>query len=188
VAAARFAADGSCRAPLLAALVAVMALQIGIHGLHTLNFFRYLATGADREAYLTRNVNAYAAVPWINANLKPTDVVFIEHRELRYYLSVPSFFGTAIQAVVDLRPETTDLGKLHRQLRRAGITHLLLSAQESPGVRRYGPPLQLLRDGGCVVLVRDFEIRSYQSRTLPTLESHLQILDLVKLRDESCLP
>ena len=188
VAAARFAADGSCRAPLLAALAVVMALQLGIHGLHGLNFFRYLAAGANREAFLLRNVNAYTAVPWINANLKPTDSVLIQHRELRYYLRVPNFFGTGFQALIELRPEATDLRKLHGQLRRAGITHLLLSVQDAAGAPRYSPPLNLLYAAGCVLLVRDFKTWSYQSRTLPTLESRRQMLDLVKLKDESCLP
>jgi hypothetical protein len=124
----------------------------------------------------------------VNANLKPTDRVYFHHREFRYYLNVPSYFGSWFQAIVELRPELTDVRTLYRQLRRFGITHLMLAAHEKPGEPIYDPPLDRLAAAGCVERIKRFEVFSQRSRTMPTLISNPVTLDVLKLKDENCLP
>jgi len=187
VAAERWCAAAAHRAPLTAAVAMTVMLQLGGHGLFSLNYLRYLTDGADREAFLMRNVNGYFAVPWINANLKPTDRVFISERQLRYYLKVPSFFGSYLQAMVELRPEATDAGRLYTELRRAGITHLMLGREVQSASAAFPVPFNKLQPTRCLVPLRRFEGQRVQSRTLPTLESHRQVLDLLRLSGDGCL-
>ena len=170
----------------LAAVLATLLIQTAGHGVFALNYLKFLGRGETRQAFLTRNVSGFPGVPWINANLKKTDKVYIHQRQLRYYLSVPSFFGSPMQATVNLDPKTTNARTLYRQLRQAGITHFLLprSAKAQPG---YPPPLNILDRKGCLKLLKRFEARRIYSRTLSRLASNRQFLDILKLKDQSCL-
>lgn len=188
VAAERFTADGKNRRPLLAAVVCTLLLQTAGHGLFAVNYIKFLANGADREAFLLRNVDWYVAVPWINANLTGTDRIFIIRRQLRYYLRVPSFLGSDhLQAAVELRPGATDVRTLHRQLRRAGITHFLLIREGNGDAPTYFAPLEPLHRAGCLTPLMTFKQRQFRSRTLPTLSYIPQTADVLRLRDEGCL-
>jgi hypothetical protein len=135
-----------------------------------------------------RNVNGYFAVPWINAHLAPTDKVFIRHRQLQYLLKVPSFYGTFLyQSAVELRPGMTDSRTLYRELRSLGITHLLLSAGKEKGQAGYIEPYRLLDQAGCLERLKRWQGKGVKSRTLPTLASGAETLDLVRLGGERCL-
>ena len=188
VAAERFMADGVGRAPLLAAVVATIVLQMAGHGLFALNYFKFLAGGADREAFLLRNVNAYFSVPWINDNLGKADRLFFGERQLRYYLKVPNLFGTTLNmSGIDLRPEVADVLSLYKQLRKNGITHLLLPREATSVGSSYSRPLDLLDRIGCLKRLKRLEGRTVQSRTLPTLLSYDIALDVLRLEDEKCI-
>ena len=187
VAAQRLTENGSHRGPLLTAVAATIFIQFAGHGVFALNYFKFLAGGADRQAFLMRNVNSYVAVPWINTNLAKSDRIFIQQRQLKFYLSVPSLFGSSMQAVVELRPEKTNLRTLYRQLRYVGITHLLLTNSQNERNGVYSRVLNLLDRAGCLVLLGRFEGKRIRSRTLPTLSLSPHTLDLLRLKDESCL-
>jgi hypothetical protein len=187
VAAERLTAEGAYRGPLMASVTAVVVLQMAGHGLFALNYVKFLTQDTSREAFLNRNVNAYAPVPWINANLKKTDRIFIFHRQLRYYLRIPNFFGSAHQMEVELRRGKTDARSLYRQLRQAGITHFLLSPDFDKDRKAYKSPMDLLDEAGCLVKLRSFKAQRFKSRTLPALASERHTLDVLRLGDEGCL-
>lgn len=190
--AVRLTAEGKFRGPLIASAMIVIGLQMAGHGVFALNYIKYLNQGADRQAFLLRNVNGYFAVPWINAHLAPTDKVFISHRQLRFLFKVPSFFGTPLlQSAVELRPGKTDARTLYRELRSLGITHLLLSAVKERGQAGYqtgyDEPYRLLDQAGCLERLKRWQGKGVKSRTLPTLASGAETLDLVRLGGERCL-
>ncbi|MCH7935552.1 MAG: glycosyltransferase family 39 protein [Proteobacteria bacterium] len=187
VAAERLTAGGAYRGPLMASVAAVVVLQMAGHGLFALNYVKYLIQDTSREAFLNRNVNAYAAVPWINANLKKTDRIFILRRQLRYYLQISNFYGSPHQMEVEWRPGKTDARSLYRQLRQAGVTHVLISPDIENGREIYKPPMDQLDEMGCLVKLRSFKVRRSKSRTLPALASERQTLDVLRLADEGCL-
>ncbi len=187
VAAQRLTDKGSHRGPLLAAVVATIFIQFAGHGVFALNYFKFLAGGADHQAFLIRNVNSYVAVPWINTNLTKSDRIFIQHRQLKFYLSVPSLFGSPMQAVVELRPEKTDARTVYAQLRSGGITHFLLARKETGNDTPYVSVLNYLFRAGCLDLIKRFKGHKVRSRTLPALVSNPQTLDVLRLKDETCI-
>jgi len=187
VAAHCVAAEPAIRRPLLAAVAATLVIQIAGHAVFAINYFKFLAHGESREAFLTRNVNGYAAVPWINANLGPADRVYTDQRQLIYGLNVPQFFGSPQQASVELDPQKTDLRRLYWQLHAVGITHLLLPRTAAARAGYYTPPLDLLARSGCLKSMMSFEVSQVQSRTLPGLAAARETLDLHRLEGEGCL-
>ncbi len=187
VAAERLTASGTFRGPLLVLIVATIFIQTAGHGLFALNYFKFLAVDKDRQAFLARNVNGYAAVPWINANLEKTDQIFIVQRQLRYYLSIPRFFGSPLQAAVEMRPDQTDSRKFYKQIQDVGITHFLVNGEDNAGVMNYPAPMSFLNKAGCLDLLKRFEGQRVRSRTLPTLLSNRQSQDVLRLKDEGCL-
>ncbi len=187
VAAERFTRHARYRKPLICAIAMTLMLQVGGHGLFALNYAKYLAGGADREAFLQRNVNGYAAVPWINKNLPEAGRILIQHRQLRFYLNAPSILGSFLQGEIELRPEATNNRKLHRQLRAAGVTHLLLIRSGEASAPKYFPPLGSLEKAGCLTRLKTFQMRMVQSRTLPGLLSKSITVDVLTLKAESCL-
>jgi hypothetical protein len=187
VAACRATDQGRFQAPLLAAVVVTLLIQAAGHGLFALNYFKILAVDKGQQAFLMRNVNGYIAVPWINANLKKTDKILLSMRQLRYYLSIPSLFGSPMQAMIDMRPDQTDAGKLYRQARGAGITHYLLIHQGRKEAKPYEMPANLLYLAGCLKPIQRFKGQRFHSRSLPGLIAKNLTLDLLKLGNEGCL-
>lgn len=188
VAAHRLTAGGVYRSPLLASVVAVVFLQMAGHGVYALNYAKFLFLDTDRQAFLTRNVEAFQAARWINANLKKTNRVFFVQRPLQYFFEIPFFFDSPLyQSTVELRPGKSDTRTLYRQLRSVGITHMLLvSGIEKKGAT-YRAPFDLLERAGCLVRLKRFEGKKLPSRTLPALGSSRQAFDLLRLGDEGCL-
>ncbi|MDA1091565.1 MAG: glycosyltransferase family 39 protein [Proteobacteria bacterium] len=187
VAAERLTRSERQRAPLVALMVATLSLQMAGAGLYSLNYLKFLAGGADREKFLARNINNYFAVGWINTNLKKTDKVFISHRNLRYYLDIPTFFETQMQAAIEVRPEHTNAQKFYRQSRKAGITHFLVTLDKTDGGWKYFSPINILDDAGCLMPVKQFQGRLIWSRTLPGLNTGTRIFALLALKDKNCL-
>ena len=171
----------------MASAVAVVLLQMAGNGLFALNYVKFLTQDTSREAFLNRNVNAYAPIPWINANLKKTDRILIQRRQLQYYLEVPNFFGSFQQMEVEYHPGKADARSLYRQLRRAGITHFLLSPDSDGDRKAYSSPMNLLDEAGCLVKLKSFKAKRSRSRTLPSLSSQRPTLDVLRLGDEGCL-
>ena len=188
VAAQWLTAGGAYRNPLLASVMAVVFLQMAGHGLFALNYAKFLINDTDRQAFLMRNVEAFQAVPWINANLKKSNRVFIVHRQLKYFIEIPFFFGSPLyQSAVELRPGKSDTRTLYRQLRSVGITHMLIVSGTGKKGTTYRDPFGLLERAGCLVRLKRFEGKKMPSRTLPALVSGRQAFDLLQLGDEGCL-
>jgi hypothetical protein len=188
VAAQRLTAGGAYRSPLLASVMAVVFLQMAGHGLFALNYAKFLIHDTDRQAFLMRNVEAFQAARWINANLKKTNRVFFVHRPLRYFFEIPFFFGSPLyQSAIELRPGKSDTRTLYRQLRSVGITHMLLVSGIGEKGPTYRAPYDLLERAGCLVRLKRFEGKKLSSRTLPALGSSRRAFDLLQFGDEGCL-
>jgi hypothetical protein len=173
------------RMPLVVGLGAVLVVQMGGLALYALKPIRYAAGSTDREAYLGANVAFYAPVPWINAHLGPRDRLLFFERQLAYYLTVPTYYGsTAYQARLDLTPDIPDdQGKRLRQLRALGITHMLMipSLAES-GLDDPRPRLAAaLVNAGCARAAHRTKAHWPRSRTLGgglIFEAEILALDL----------
>jgi hypothetical protein len=187
VAAERLTRGERHRAPLVALMVATLSLQMAGAGLYSLNYLKFLAGGADRENFLARNINNYFAVGWINTNLKKTDKVFISRRNLRYYLDIPTFFETQMQAAIEVRREHTNAQKFYRHSRKAGITHFLSTFSKTDDGWKYFSIIDILDDAGCLMPVKQFQGRVIWSRTLPSLNTGTRNFALLALKDKSCL-
>ena len=187
VAAERFTATGTYRKPLIASMAMVVSMQMAVHGIFALNYIKFQVKDQDRQVFLKRNVEAFQAVPWINANLKKSDRILIRHRQLRYYLNIPVFFASPFyQSAVELRRGKTELRSLHRQLRSLDITHLLLSTNNSREDGTYSAPFNLLLRAGCLEERKNFYDKGLVSRTLQTMSAASQRLVVLRLKDKSC--
>lgn len=185
VSAERFTAGGIGRAPLLAAVAASLLLQAGGYGLHALKYVRFLAGGADREAFLMRNVEGYVAAPWINTHLTNADRILITRRQLRFFIRVPYLYehpfyqsGAVLGSIAD------NADALYRHMRRAGITHVAATraATDAP----YETPFNVLGEAGCLTVLKRFGMTSAMSRTLPQLVTRSAILDVLALARDGC--
>ena len=186
-AAERLTAGGTHRAPLMAAMAMVVAMQMASHGIFALNYFKFHVRGESRQAFLARNVESFLPVPWINANLKKSDRILITFRQLRYYIDIPVFFASPLsQSTVELRPEKTDARTLYRQLRSLGITHLLLATSKGLSGETYPVPYRLLAEAGCLTMLKHFDGRTIASRTLPAMKSGPQAMAVARLKLEGC--
>jgi hypothetical protein len=152
-----------------------------------LNYIKFQVNGGNRQAFLERNVEAFLLVSWINANLKKSDRVLIRHRQLRYYLDIPVFFGSSLyQSAVELRQEKTNARTLYRQLRSLGVTHMLVAMSNGGGGETYPAPYNLLHRAGCLERLKHFDGKTVGSRTLPAMSSVPQALDVLRFKDEDC--
>ena len=133
-----------------------------------------------------RNVNGYPPVPWINAHLKSSDRVLITTRQINYLIEVPTYYANAqVVGEIETRPENTDSRRFWTQLRRAGITHLLVEATQPPP-----PGAQALTAGllerGCVSIEKSFEVPQFSSRTLRSGDEPSGEMRLYRMEPGSC--
>ena len=188
VTAIRFAEWKKLTPSLLAAVGLTLIVQLAGHGIFGLSYLKRLADGESREAFLSRSVLVYDAVPWINANLAPQDRLFLSERQILYYLKVPYFFGSPnVQAKVELRPERIRLKTLYRQLKSVGVTHILFRYGTGPGHGLEQTPWLALQAMGCLAPRKKFQFRSFKSRTLPGLNSGTVGVEVFRLNDRKCL-
>ncbi len=184
----RFASTRRIRTPLIAAIMVTAFLQLGGQALFSLKYLKYFASGESRETFLQENVKNYAPIPWINAKLSKSDKLLISQRQLFYFLDIPYLFGSPhTQAVIDLRPGQDDPRILYRQLREAGITHLLISPVSGYKKTKYVNPFEALNKIGCLEFMKRFRANSVTSRTLPGINSAITSFDILKLKPAKCL-
>jgi len=173
--------------PLAAVFAAMVGIQLAAQGLFGISYISHIATG-DREAFLKRNVQNYAPVSWINANIGPGDRILVGERQILYYLSVPYFYAApGMQALVDVRLGPKNPKTLYGQLQSTGITHVLLARTPGGGAVRYQTPVNVLHQHGCLERVKSIQGIAYASRTLPGLKTRRETLDILKLRGPTCL-
>ena len=188
LAAERFASSRRLRMPLISVFAATIFLHMGAQTLFSLKYFNHLQRGEDREAFLHRNIKNYAPVPWINANLSKTDKVLLGERQLFYFLNVPYLFASPhTQAVIDLGEKQLAARLFYRQLKTAGITHVLVNSAIGGKGTKYFQPFQRLNNKGCLELIKGFDAFDIYSRTLPGVVSATMSFDLLKLKDDDCL-
>jgi 4-amino-4-deoxy-L-arabinose transferase-like glycosyltransferase len=181
VAAERLTRNSGMRRPLLAAFAITIAIQLAGTGLFGLKFLRYAASSEDRESFLRTYVSFYAPVPWINANLQPTDRLLIGERQLFYFLDVPVLFASPFaQGEVNLQPEQTDPYRLLAELCAARITHVLLR-QGEPGASASMPAMVELARGPVLAQIEEFTVRVIGLKTLPGTfsEGRMEMLRLI---------
>ena len=188
VAAVRFAGLKKIQPPLLAAVALTIIVQLAGHGVFSLAYLKHLTGNDSREAFLSRNVLLYDVVPWINANLGSKDHLFVNERQILYYLKVPYFFGSPnVQARIELRAGRVRPKTLYRQLKSAGVTDVLYRYPGPSGGNPEQTPWRILREMGCLALRKKFQLRSFQSRTLPGLYNAPVDVGVFGLKDRECL-
>ena len=196
VAGARFAEASRLAAmPFAASAALTILVQFGGHGVFALNYLRYWLTGESRETFLERNVARYAPVPWINAHLKPTDRLLVTERQLVYDIDIPVYSAQPLyQYLVDLIPGDSNARRFAGELKRLGITHILLMpslADVRRGVRHIWTDelatyTRTLADAGCARVLQTFAARATESRTLPALAGNVVSADVIEVRPAQC--
>lgn len=182
VAAHRWTEGRSLRRPLIVALAATLALQMVGAALFGLKSLRHLASGEDRETYLRRTISRYAPVPWINDHLDRNDLLLTGDRQLFYFLRIPYLFSSPnTQAAVHMGGDDEDPGRLHRELRSAGITHILMTRRGDARMPYDSPALNRLAASPCLDRLNSFESRRIASRTLGG-ENESETMDLLTVR------
>ena len=173
----------------------VILVQLGGAGLVGLNYARYVFTDETREDFLLRNVSRYAPVPWINKNLSQNDKILLVYTPLTYLIDVPTYSAEVTnQILVDHSPRATDTGKFLAQLRAQGITHLLLvHGVDSERIIDTGNEdlrlwtfAEILRQAGCLTIMKTFEVRTIPSRTLAAFRPPGQVERGGVLKLEEC--
>jgi len=188
VAAVRFADLKKLHPPLLAAVGLTLIVQLAGHGIFSLAYLKHLTGNDSHQAFLSRNVLFYDVVPWINANLGPQDRLFLGERQIFYYLKVPYFFGSAnVQLVVELRPNRVRPRALYNQLKSVGVTYVLYRYGEKREGGLQQTPLLTLQEMGCLTPMKNFQVKSFKSRTLPDLNNALIDIGFFKVKDRDCL-
>ena len=186
VAATRFAELKRLHTPLIAAAGLTLIVQLAGSGIFGLSYLKHFAGNDSREAFLSRNVLAYDAAPWINANLTSQDRIFLSERQIFYYLKVPYFYGSPnVQAKVELRPNRVRPKALYRQLISVGVTHVFFRYGKAGSGLEQTPWLALLKMG-CLVPLKKFRLRSFKSRTLPDLKNTVVGAEVFRLKDRRC--
>ncbi len=172
-----------------AALALSLILQLGVLGIFSKTYAAYHFGGTDRDAFLADNVRGYAGAKALNA-LADVGRVYVWERQLTYYLKPPSFFAAPFdQVTIDGRPGYVTPGRFYRQLRAAGITHLLV--QEYSGdmkTKDVGLAIVGLAEAGCLAKVETVPVRFFASRTLKTMNTRDLDMLIWRVQDACPLP
>jgi hypothetical protein len=196
VAARRWVAGDAYLGPAAAVIVLTIPLQLAGHGLFALTYMRGVLSGESRDAFLRRAVTRSEPAIWINANLTKRDKVVLTERQLVYLLNIPVYYAhREYEALVENRPDSSDPSKFLEQLRKLGVSHILYTedtqmtaaAKRSPGARWGLMGLTpALEEANCVQLVRDFDLISRGSRTLPDLAISTNRMKLLAIKPSAC--
>ena len=112
--------------PLILATMLTIGIQMGGHGVSSLNYARHIFSGESRDAFLLRNLAGYESVKMINRLLGPMDRILIMNRQLNYHIQVPYYYANInLQAQVNILPGADDPALYYRQLRGQSVTHIL---------------------------------------------------------------
>jgi hypothetical protein len=194
-----WAVSSSRKAQFAIALVFILAIQIGGQALVSMKFARFLFSDETRVEFLNRNVSKFSPVPWINTNLKNTDLVVHNIRSYGYLLNPHSYLAIpSLQKLINTRPDATAPENFMNELVRLGATHILLigslTGADFTTEERHSPFYRLTRKlygSGCVTIVRTFKVKEFSSRTLPTLGKaqgdKADMTQLFKVLPEKCI-
>jgi len=191
VAAHRWSRQIHVMTPFAAVFVLVGGIQIGGHLIFTMKFFDYLFGSVTRAEYVDRNVSYSASVSWINENLTDKNRIYVDTRNILYFLNVPYFYGHPYhQAQVNTLPSADDPTTFLSQLRRLGIDHVLISNWPDQAMSKpYRGILGLagaLLASECAEIAYRFVSNRSSSRTLPNLHTIRQKGVVLRLKDNTC--
>jgi hypothetical protein len=189
VAAQRSTSHPAVRSPLIAGIAATLILHIAGSTVFSLKYLRFVSNPESRESFLNNNVSKYAFVPWVNSNLTANDKLLTADRQHLYHLKVPTFFiSPHTQTAINLYRPTQSAKVAHSQLMSVGITHVVLFPILQNSVRKYNAPFGALYSGNCLELVKSFDVKVIDSRTIPSARRPKTMgLDLLRLKSNSCL-
>lgn len=195
VAAQRFVRLRGLQAPFCAALLLAIIIQSGVVVVFNLNYLRHLVSGESREDFLRRNVARFSPVPWLNAHLTRRDRVLVTERQLVYHLDVPSFTASErYQYLIDLIPGSSNPRRFLAEIRRLGITYILVIPGLSDFARgeRHLETAELvgftaeLVAAGCGEVVHSEIMTAPRSRTVPSFYSNSVSSDVVRVDTANC--
>lgn len=132
------------------------------------NYVPYVFSDETRSEYLSRNTGVYEVVEWVNLNLTSEDRIANSLRIINYFLDVPYLFISPHgQARLEIHPET-DLNKFLEQIKKEGISHLLLSrslGRRDPSLSTLGVMDEFILSENSQLEV-SIEVLQYSSRAL----------------------
>ena len=177
------------RRVLMAALAAVLALQLTGQAVFSKKYAAYVFRPMTAEQFLQDNISGYDAVTWLNQHLSDRDRVLVDHREWLYYLQVPYFFAHAnLQTDLALLPGKSNPRAFFDNLAKLEVTHIALNASmlgtnQDSALGRF---VSAIDRAGCLRRVAVLEGKAIRSRTLPGLNSSEQTF--VIFRIITCTP
>ncbi|MSO85769.1 MAG: hypothetical protein EXR04_07485 [Rhodospirillales bacterium] len=185
------AAHPALRTAVGAAFAAVIMLQLAAHALFARPFIQHLASGEDREAFLGRTVSVYDLVTWANANLAPSDRLFMLHREIVYYFRNPVFFGHDLyDARIGIAHHAADPPLFWSQLRKEKITHVVFAGEpDAAATAGHAFLFRSLIARGCFGKIARIPVASHASRTFAEKGSWTESATTVtvyKLQNDAC--
>ena len=175
--------------PLMLAVFLALGLQIAGHGASSINYIRYQASSEGRDHFLARNISGYGAVAWINENLKPTDRILTDQRQLIYLIDIPTFYAhTSNQNSIDMRPEAYNPALYYQQLKKLGITHILVTANKDiySGPVKGSNQWKQIAAMGCAEEIGRIKYQAVTSRSL-AISPKTDLLELIlRVGGSSC--
>ena len=183
-------------APVVAVVALTIPLQLAGHGIFALNYVRSVLSGESRDAFIRRTVTRSEPAIWMNANLSTHDKVVLTERQLVYLLNIPVYYAhREYEALVENRPGSVDPSKFLRQLQKLGVSHVLYTENTDTtsdenqsravhwGLMGLTPALE---EANCAKLVKDFDLISRGSRTLPDLAVSTNKMKLIAIQPSAC--
>jgi hypothetical protein len=159
--------------PLAAGIGAAIVLQLSGQAVFSYNYVKYALSAETRTQFLFRNVPGATSADWINRELPAGAKVAFMNRQLAYLIKRPGFsMHQHIQTVIDARSTTGDDARFVRQVRRQGVTHLLLPAslyrvnQSSDDSQEFAKMIRRSVASGCLARLAVIETVGIRSRTL----------------------
>lgn len=159
--------------PLSAGIAAVVAIQIAGQLVIGVNYGAYVLGSETRNEFRLRNVPGANSAFWVNQALPANGKVGFTNRQLAYLLTVPRYMmHPHLQVVIDSRATVTDGSRFVAQIRKQGISHLLLPgdwgkpdldvAKKTPFFGMIHRLIQIR----CLKPIREFDTVAISSRTL----------------------
>ena len=159
--------------PLVVGVTATLAIQIAGQSVFGLNYINYVFSGETREQFYERNVPGANSAAWLNREFPEGGKLGFMNRQLAYLLTPPRYMmHPHIQAVIDARPTADDGQAFIMQVRKKGLTHLLLPGDwdrvdsvpgdQTPNFALIGR----LAGQGCFRALKKFQTVHISSRTL----------------------
>ena len=174
--AVRFVQQMRLERPMIAGLGATLIIQLTAHTIYTANYASFALTSETQTQFLYRNVSGSNAAHWANENLQKNIKLGFMNRQLAYLIKIPAFMiHPHLQVIIDARPESSDRRKFLAQIKKQGLTHLLLPGNWQrpidPALRTvpFFNMIARLFETGCLKRIKSFDTIQMPSRTLSNL-------------------